>query len=295
VANDGDAWTLALAEVRATFARVTAVPPADDRDLVSRALAPPGAQAAAVGRFLPLAETLGRRTGEVHLALAAGGDLRLAPEPLTAADRRALVARARAMLDENLATLAHVLDQLPPAPRGLAARLLDAPQVVAGQLDQLAERPLAVVKTRVHGDLHLGQVLVRGDDFMIIDFEGEPSRPLAERRAKSSPLRDVMAMVRSFDYAPEAVLREPAFADSRGALAPMARWWTREVSASYLRGYLATVADAPFVPRRRDELAILCTFYQLEKVIYELGYEANNRPDWLEIPVRGLASLAGIP
>jgi maltose alpha-D-glucosyltransferase/alpha-amylase len=276
VANRGDAWTLALAEVRAY-------------------LEAPGD---AGGGFGPLARTLGRRTAELHLALVGDDDdPQFAPEPLTAADRRALVARASAMLEENLAALAGVLDALPPAARQLAGRLLEIPgrQAIARRLTELRERELEVVKIRTHGDLHLGQVLVCGDDdFMIIDFEGEPGRPLAERRAKHSPLRDVMGMARSFDYAPEAVLREPASAALRATRAPLGRRWTQAITAAFLRGYLGTVGPAPFLPRASDELALLCGFYELEKVIYELGYEANNRPDWVEIPVRGLAAMAGV-
>jgi maltose alpha-D-glucosyltransferase/alpha-amylase len=275
VANQGDAWSLALADVRAYLE-------APDEG---------------GGRFPPLARTLGRRTAELHLALVGeDDDPDFAPEPLSAADRRAMVVRASAMLEENLAALARVVDALPPAARQLAGRLLEIPgrQAITRRLGELRDRELEVVKTRTHGDLHLGQVLVQGQDFMIIDFEGEPGRPLAERRAKSSPLRDVMAMARSFDYAPEAVLRDPAAAQLRAARAPLGRRWTQATTAAYLRGYLGTVGAAPFLPRASDELALLCGFYELEKVIYELGYEANNRPDWVEIPVRGLAAMAGV-
>jgi maltose alpha-D-glucosyltransferase/alpha-amylase len=149
-------------------------------------------------------------------------------------------------------------------------------------------------------------VLSRGDDFVIIDFEGEPARSLDERRAKASPLRDAMGLVRSFDYAPAAVLREPGAgrgepagaAESPGERTERRRvreaWaerWTREVSAAYLGAYLATVADAPFLPDNREDLTLLLTFYEVEKVIYELRYEIDNRPDWVEIPLRGLARI----
>jgi maltose alpha-D-glucosyltransferase/alpha-amylase len=163
-------------------------------------------------------------------------------------------------------------------------------------LRRALEHPLSAVKTRIHGDLHLGQVLSRGDDFVIIDFEGEPTRPLDERRAKTSPLRDVTAMARSFDYAAEAVLREvAAVPERRRALEPWALLWTREVTAAYLNAYLATVSAASFLPKRAEDLELLLTFHELEKVIYELAYEINNRPDWIEIPLRGLARLAREP
>jgi trehalose synthase-fused probable maltokinase len=279
VPNDGDAWTLALAEVRAHLQGAAGEPPADDGDLLARALAP----ASPEGRFA----TLGRRTGELHRALGHGhGEPAFIPEPLTAADRRALVARARAMLADNLAALAAIRDRMPAAARPLAARLLAGRPVLEGLLGRLAEGDFPLLKIRTHGDLHLGQVLVRGDDFMIIDFEGEPARPLAERRARSSPLRDVMGMVRSFDYAAAEAAR--TFPGRQ----PWAARWAGEAAADYLGGYLRAVDGAPFIPRGRDELGVLCTFFQLEKAIYEVGYEANNRPDWVEIPLRGLLALA---
>jgi maltose alpha-D-glucosyltransferase/alpha-amylase len=160
------------------------------------------------------------------------------------------------------------------------------------------------VKTRTHGDLHLGQVLAVAraegaadddaavDDFVIIDFEGEPARPLAERRAKGSPLRDVMGMVRSFDYAPEAALR--AGGGNAGGRGGWARAWTRQVTDAYLGAYLESVAGAPFIPGDRAQLTRMLRYYELEKVIYEVEYELNNRPDWLDIPLRGLLSVAGL-
>ena len=186
---------------------------------------------ARVGRFVSLAAVLGRRTGELHVALAgrcrpvpdAGPDF--APAPLTAEDRRALAGRTRSMLDETLAALAAQRSStggLGAGSRALAERVLapEGREAVARLLRDFSDQPIATVKIRTHGDLHLGQILAvaRGepdrhddaaiDDFVIIDFEGEPARPLHERRAKGSPLRDVMGMVRSFDYAPEAALRQ---------------------------------------------------------------------------------------
>jgi maltose alpha-D-glucosyltransferase/alpha-amylase len=260
VPNEGDAWTRALADVRA--------------HLEGR---PRGFDAA----------TLGRRTAELHLALSNGTAPAFAPELLSDADRQSLVGRARTMLLENLGLLARKVDRLPQRTRSLARRVLEAQSKLEDVLDRFRDAPTTVTKTRVHGDLHLGQVLVQGNDFVIIDFEGEPARPLPERRAKSSPLRDVMGMVRSFDYAPEAVLRES------GGDPPRARRWTEECTADFLRSYFDTVGAASFAPADPAERERLLSFYQMEKVVYEVGYELNNRPDWVEIPVRGLASMIG--
>ncbi|MEP6654659.1 MAG: putative maltokinase [Myxococcales bacterium] len=293
LSNQGDAFTFTLGELRGYFARTAGQQPPPPGQRLARG-------GAAVGRFITHAATLGRRTGELHLALAAADphDRDFAPQPLTAADRAQQADRAQAMLHEQLEALSGVLARLSPSARALAQRLLsaDARQSIARTLSHFRQGPVDALKTRTHGDLHLGQVLVRGDDFVIIDFEGEPARPLSERRAKSSPVRDVMGMVRSFDYAPEVVLRDPAFAESHAgdaaALQVWATLWKQEVTAAYVGAYLATVKGAPFLPTDPHQLSLLLRFHEMEKVIYEIGYEVNNRPDWVEIPLRGLATLA---
>ncbi|HVV17459.1 MAG TPA: hypothetical protein VHH90_09675 [Polyangia bacterium] len=318
IANRGDAWALAERELGRFFQRAADTPP----PIVLRRggeawLSAVDDEAAALdaraGRFVSLATVLGRRTGELHVALAgrrrpvpdAGPDF--APAPLTAEDRRALAERTRSMLDETLAALASSAGGLGAGSRTLAERVLgpEGRQAVARLLRDFSEQPIETAKIRTHGDLHLGQVLAVAradgaadddaaiDDFVIIDFEGEPARPLHERRAKGSPLRDVMGMVRSFDYAPEAALRQGGDSGA-GNRAGWARLWTRQVTASYLRAYLETVGRAPFVPRDRAQLARLLTYYELEKVVYEVGYELNNRPDWLDIPLRGLLAVVGL-
>jgi maltose alpha-D-glucosyltransferase/alpha-amylase len=295
--NDGDAWALALRQVENYFDVVSGAEAFAKDDsgleaLIARAMGPGAAETGTAGDFVRSAEVLGRRTGELHLALAGESrDPAFVPEPLSAADRGALVGRARSMLDENLVALRAMREKLSAESGALADHILDPStlRAIATHFSRFQEGTGTVLKTRTHGDLHLGQVLVCADDFVIIDFEGEPARPLAERRSKSSPLRDVMSMLRSFDYAPEAVLRAPSKRAPRRE--PWARLWTRNVSAAYLRAYLGTVGEAPFIPRSREELVTFLTFYQLEKVIYEIGYEVNNRPDWVAIPLRGLAGL----
>ncbi|HVT09658.1 MAG TPA: hypothetical protein VHO67_19490 [Polyangia bacterium] len=318
IANRGDAWALAERELGRFFQRASDTPPPlalrrGGEAWLSAVDDEAAALDARAGRFVGLAAVLGRRTGELHVALAgrrrpvpdAGPDF--APEPLTAEDRRGLAERTRAMLDDTLASLAASAERLSEGTRALAERLLapEGREAVARRLRDFSDQAVETVKVRTHGDLHLGQVLAVAraagaagedaaiDDFVIIDFEGEPARPLHERRAKGSPLRDVMGMVRSFDYAPEAALRQ-AGGGGAGNRTGWARLWTRQVTASYLRAYLESVAGAPFVPRDRAQLARLLTYYELEKVIYEVGYELNNRPDWLDIPLRGLLAVVGL-
>jgi trehalose synthase-fused probable maltokinase len=162
------------------------------------------------------------------------------------------------------------------------------------------DHALSGLRTRTHGDYHLGQVLWTGKDFMIIDFEGEPARSLAERRLKHSPLRDVAGMLRSFHYAAGAALA--AKADARRAAgktvpdssseSDWGRVWHLWSSAAFLRAYLDTTRGARFLPRTEQELAWLLGQFLLEKAVYELRYELNNRPDWLPIPLDAVLTLA---
>jgi maltose alpha-D-glucosyltransferase/alpha-amylase len=151
-------------------------------------------------------------------------------------------------------------------------------------------------RIRTHGDYHLGQVLRTGNDFVIIDFEGEPSRSLSERRIKRSALRDVAGMLRSFHYAPYAVVHGQSQGSViRGedtvALENGARFWHRAVSDAFLRAYLTESAGAAHLPRTREELRVLLDAYLLEKALYEIAYELNNRPEWVMIPLRGVLDL----
>ncbi len=287
--NDGDGWSVTLHELRRLFDRLTsdAAPPADAGSPLARSVA--------------RARTLGRRTAEVHLALFdAATDPALTPEPLTDADRAAAADGVTATWRALERALPSRLPSLAPTLRADVEHLLDPHSAQRRQLDatllRFRDQALPVVKTRVHGDLHLGQVLCCRDDdlvddFVIIDFEGEPARPLAERRAKASPLRDVVGMLRSFDYAPEAALRERPNAARTPELAAFAATWKHAVTDAYLDAYRDRVAGTPFLPPAPALQSLMLHFYELERVLYEVGYELQNRPDWIDIPLRGLCAL----
>jgi maltose alpha-D-glucosyltransferase/alpha-amylase len=170
---------------------------------------------------------------------------------------------------------------------------------VAAKFGGLIEGRITGRRIRTHGDYHLGQVLYTGKDFVIIDFEGEPSRPLGERRLKRSALRDVAGMLRSFHYAAFSPLMQGEVPGARSRDATQselgARLWYDWVGAEYLRAYLKTAEGAQFLPGSRRELKVLLDVHLLEKAIYELGYELNNRPEWIEIPLRGVLELMGSP
>jgi maltose alpha-D-glucosyltransferase/alpha-amylase len=301
VPNQGDGWHHAVDELGRYYERASGRASAPDpvtpdpRPLTELAdAAPPPAALETIGPYLHAAATLGRRTAELHLALAADPrDPAFAPEPLTAADlarlRDGVVTQGR----EALTALRENLGRLSGEVAADARRLLEVAPGALGRLAAEPPPPPAAAKIRCHGDYHLGQVLWVENDYVILDFEGEPTRPVEERRARQSPLKDVAGMVRSYHYAAYAGLFAFARDDPEGlaALGPWADLWYQWVAAAFVRGYRSTAHDAPFVPARREDFAALLDGFMLDKAFYELMYELNNRPDWVRIPLRGILSL----
>jgi maltose alpha-D-glucosyltransferase / alpha-amylase len=308
VPNQGDAWHYTLENLANAYVGVLRAPikttpysasvPATPL-LTSVMEEPPQAASAFIGGYLDSARLLGQRTAELHIALAGdAADPSFAPEPFSAADQRALYDSMHGRASVAFAALRQVLGggSLPQAARAAAERVLSLEAQVFDRYQALLDHAFGGLRTRIHGDYHLGQVLYTGADFLIIDFEGEPARPLSERRRKGSPLQDVAGMLRSFHYAPYAVLlgQAPgvAFAEPEIAtLEPWARLWHRWTSAAFLKSYLASASAAPFLPGDPKELEQLLDAYLLDKALYELNYELNNRPVWVQIPVEGILQL----
>ena len=245
------------------------------------------------GAYLALVQVLGTRTAELHLAFSRpSGNPAFEPEPLTGTDVIADREQASADLDAAMRLLEARIADLPATVRDEARAVLATRDRLLGRLAACADAPGKALKTRLHGDYHLGQVLLQNNDFLIIDFEGEPARSFEERRAKRSPLRDVAGMLRSFDYARWSALRrvaqEPSDVDR---LAPLALRWRDEVQAAFLHAYDEAARGsglyASIAPGRG-----LLGLYEIEKVLYELRYELANRPDWVQIPLRGLLEAA---
>jgi maltose alpha-D-glucosyltransferase/alpha-amylase len=192
--------------------------------------------------------------------------------------------------------LARQMGALPPKAQDAAGRALAAASDAAQPYRTLLQGKIGGRRIRIHGDFHLGQVLYTGKDFVIIDFEGEPTRPLSERRLKRSPLRDVASMLRSFEYAAATALqragRTGAFPPDRApTLEAWARLWTQAVSTEFLRAYLDAVSEADILPPDRRAQQTLLDALLLEKVVYEIGYELNNRPDGVAVPLQGWLQL----
>jgi maltose alpha-D-glucosyltransferase / alpha-amylase len=310
VPNEGDAWVHTLDELERFSERVLSDPPDSGRSLPgarSSALAMaakeiPEAVHGALGPYVDSAILLGRRTAELHVALAAGdGDEAFMTEPFTTLYQRSLYQSMRNALRRGLQAARNGIDSLPdPAAREHIEQLSAREDEILERLKALSNTRIDTVRTRIHGDYHLGQVLWTGRDFVIIDFEGEPARPLGERRLKRSPLRDVAGMLRSFQYATASALRfqleRGAVTEERTGYEDLRGWlgyWHRWASAAFLRGYLETADEQPFLPSDPDHTAVLLDAFLLEKAIYELGYEMNNRPEWVDIPLTGIAEVLG--
>ena len=247
--------------------------------------------------FVGRARTLGVRTAEVHRAFAAAkGDPAFEPEPVVEADLAVWSERARSSAEAALAMLDREIDRVPGDLRSFALSLLDQRDELFARLTLPPAGDLGpLVKTRYHGDYHLGQVLVVADDFKLVDFEGEPGRPLEARRAKSCPLRDVAGMLRSINYAAVAALRGATAdrAEDTSALEPLAREWERRAVDAFLSGYRESIAGCPSYPSDPAQAQRLLEHFVLEKAFYEISYELANRPAWVRIPLEGIRSILG--
>jgi maltose alpha-D-glucosyltransferase/alpha-amylase len=294
VPNQGSAWDLALSQIDELFDLTIAQAVDDD-----------GRRASAEKRLnevlsltTELARLLGLRTGQMHAALAQSfQDPEMEAEQFTPFARRSYAQGVRNLAVRNFGLLEKKLDSLPDgATRKLAAEALSLKSVAEKRARDIADVPEGGLLIRCHGDYHLGQVLYTGSDFVILDFEGEPGRSLADRRRKRSPLSDVAGMVRSFQYASEYALRregpgsEPG-ANGRAALEPISGRWYAATREAFLGAYLSAVEPiADLLPDAESTPKVLGAF-GLEKALYEVGYELNNRPGWVDIPLRGLLAL----
>ena len=301
VTNEGDGWQWTLDELdryyEASAAQTFSQGGVPDGQLgpyqLSQAQEAPFAREH-VGTYLDAAALLGRRTAEMHLALASPThDPAFSPEPLSLLDidrlREELILHASSAFDalkENVA-------RLPDSVLERAGLVLSRRSLVLDRFRQLTATEIHALRIRIHGDYHLGQVLRSKGDFVILDFEGEPARSLAERRTKQSPLKDVAGMLRSFSYAAFSALmkyssRRP---EDFHRLEPWARLWEQSVSSAFLRTYCEFAKGVSVVPSEPLLFQQLLEAYVIDKAFYELAYELNNRPSWVLIPLTGILGL----
>ena len=304
VRNHGDAWRYTLDALGRYFERMLgkraelAQLPVPEGSLLAQAGTDPSAEVReAIGTYLPSAELLGTRTGELHLALASDAeDPSFAPEPFSMLTQRSSYQSRHTLVERTLELLRGKVSSLPPPARDAARKVLASETAIRAKMRSFLSGKIDGQRIRIHGDYHLGQVLFTGKDFVVIDFEGEPARVLSTRRLKRSPMVDVAGMLRSFDYAANAVLTGHTESarirpEDREALGPWGHFWTRWVSATFLRSYLETALRGSFLPRDPAQLAVLIEVDLLEKAIYEIAYELQNRPDWVGVPLAGLLEV----
>jgi maltose alpha-D-glucosyltransferase/alpha-amylase len=299
-----DAWEFTLDTLGRFYERVESLPqeqrlakvPAIPLDKLASGGPPPDA-VDMVGSYIESARMLGQRTAAMHVALTAETmDKRFAPEPFTPHFQRGLFQSLRNLTRQNFQLLAKRLKTLPPDVQALADKVITLEPDILKRFSAIYSRRIDAWRTRQHGDYHLGQVLYDGKEFWIIDFEGEPSLSISERRLKRPPMGDVAGMIRSFHYAAQAALLKEI--ESGGAapaqtdvLTSWSQFWARHVSAIFYHAYLDAAKNASFLPHKEEDVHLLTNIFLLRKAIYELGYELNMRPTWVKIPLLGILEL----
>lgn len=290
VPNQGDAWTYARDAVDRFFETVETSDPA----VVDAGPAEAVLTEALLSPFLPWVTLLAERTALLHRTLMAPtADPAFQPESFTPFYLRGLYQGVRTAVGQTVRTLEARRAALDPLWQDLADRFLAQQDAILEKVQTLMQGRVSGLRIRLHGDLHLGQVLCTGGDFVFVDFEGEPARPLSERRIKRSPLRDVAGMLRSFHYAVWTrafeLLHDDADGDP-GRIRRFAHLWYRIVADAYLTAYRSGLAESGLFPEG-DQFFELLRVYVLEKVLYELRYELDHRPDWVGIPLTGLMEI----
>jgi maltose alpha-D-glucosyltransferase / alpha-amylase len=303
VHNEGDAWHYTLDALGLYYESALQSIGDDDLEIPGWSDVvdfvgemPPDRIADAIGPYLDSAELLGRRTAELHQALAKGATEAFAPEPFSTLYQRSLYQSMRAQIRPTLQLLKRTMPHFDERTAFMAERLVDYESDLVETYGAVRKHRMDVTRIRVHGDYHLGQVLHSGRDFVIIDFEGEPSRSPSERRIKRSGLVDVAGMIRSFQYAAEGGLRA---IEERGLVGEADRFaleqrglaWQMWVTIRFLTGYLDAAADSAFVPADAGDTKALLTACALDKALYEIRYDAGFRPHWAGIPIRGALQL----
>jgi maltose alpha-D-glucosyltransferase/alpha-amylase len=283
VANQGDGWSYSLEYLRRHLEEHRTAPATDALPTNSHEA------------YLIMIRTLATRTAQLHAALATQtGNVDFDPQPLIRADFDAYRERATTEARAALGLLMTNIDQMASSDREKANEILAEKEALLAKIDTCAGEESLGRKIRIHGDYHLGQVLVTRNDFVIVDFEGEPGHSVAQRRAKQSPLRDVAGMLRSFSYVEHSALRSVAHDEIEFAkLAPLARAWRQEVRDAFLTAYDAAARPAKLYASLTPGHGLLGLF-ELEKALYELRYELGNRPTWAGIPLQGIREVGEI-
>jgi len=302
VPNESDAWQYTLDSLERYFETALAhptvqAPPVPHKSLLSLPEELPSLASDTIGMYVTSSQLLGQRTAELHLALASGPETgEFNAIPYTLMYQKSLYQSLRGFAVRTFQQLQENLYRLPEESQKEARAVLDKEKAIIDRYNLLRNEKLEASRIRCHGDYHLGQVLYTGKDFVIIDFEGEPARSLSERRIKHSPLRDVAGMIRSFNYAAHTALAKQITLQQRrenttSILSQWSQYWYIWVSVVFLNTYLDITRQAKLVPEDPEQLKILLDAFLLEKAVYEVNYELNNRPDWINVPLQGILQM----
>ncbi|MCL6702721.1 maltose alpha-D-glucosyltransferase [Pseudomonas sp. T1.Ur] len=284
LSNQGDAWEWTQNNLERAL-----------RDELADAVSEQEQHYNALGELKDFAGMLGQRLGEMHQVLAQPTDNPdFAPQPTSAKEAQAIGKDVAAQVENALRLLKQNQDQLNPADQAMVARLLEHRKTVLAHVQELAGKAVGGLRIRVHGDLHLGQVLVIKGDAYLIDFEGEPARPLHERRGKHSPYKDVSGVLRSFDYAAAMAVQlhtVDSTADADAARKRVADRYLMEARQAFVQAYRLAAASLAHEWKDAEGEDAALALFGLEKAAYEVAYEAENRPAWLPVPLHGLYGL----
>jgi maltose alpha-D-glucosyltransferase/alpha-amylase len=294
IENQGDSWVMTIDSVGRFYERVMAkakrekLPKLINKDAIKFEESPEIIQEFIGRGFYERVVRLGQRTAEMHLALASDSVTpAFAPEYFTANYQRSLYSTMRKLLRDRFKMLDQIMPKLDEETQKLGKEVLALEDTILECFSEIFQTRITAIKTRIHGDYHLGQILFTGKDFIIIDFEGEPGFSFSERRLKKSPMKDVAGMMRSFHYAAfgKILLNENYREKDLEFLEEWAEQWQHYVSRFYLDAYLDRMGMEKSLSSENE---ILIRTYLIEKAVYELGYELNGRPDWVNIPLRGI-------
>ncbi|MBT2298318.1 maltose alpha-D-glucosyltransferase [Pseudomonas fluorescens] len=284
LSNQGDAWEWTQNNLERAL-----------RDELADAVSEQEQHYNALGELKDFAGMLGQRLGEMHEVLAqATDDPDFAPQATNAKEAQAIGKDVAAQVENALRLLKQKQGQLSPADQAMVARLLEHKKTVLAHIQELAGKAVGGLRIRVHGDLHLGQVLVIKGDAYLIDFEGEPARPLHERRGKHSPYKDVSGVLRSFDYAAAMAIHlntVDSTADADAARQRVADRYLKEARQAFVEAYRLAAASLAHEWKDAEGEDAALALFGLEKAAYEVAYEAENRPAWLPVPLHGLYGL----
>lgn len=305
IPNVGDAWAYTQRELGRYYRGVLAADPQNHAAYTRPQLLESNGKPldpqlrSLIGPYIDAVRVIGQRTAQMHAALSmAVDDPRLALEPFTTHYQRQLYQGFRSLTSRTIDRLTESLAAMPDALAERARELTTREPELMQRFSVIRDRSINAGRIRIHGDFHLGQLLCTGNDFILVDFEGEPLRPISERRIKRCPLRDVAGMLRSFHYAAMySLLHEMPGADvrptDRQTLMPWADLWMSWVSTAFLEGYLTQSRDATYLPSDPTTIETLLVIYLLEKALYEINYELSHRPDWVSIPIDACERLLG--